>query len=228
MGDKYLGKWRPGESENVSNIESVYGRHLKVAAIDGTPAHTYQPSALFYPLGTIPLLTALSLSGTSQHPQLNNEMSGTYKRNSFVLAASHFVFALSLSFFLSLAGRNWRARENGDSGGMKEINMPQYVNDKLPPLSWLKGKVKYVQVLLLTLPVNKYYLSDTKKWHSIIQQMFSAALAQCCKCLDKWSQFPPPPASSRGRGRERERECVGRGTVAGLPRIMCNKWNVRA
>lgn len=34
------------------------------------------------------------------------------------------------------------------------------------------AKVKYVQVLLLTLAVNKYYLSDTKKWHSIIQQMF--------------------------------------------------------
>lgn len=106
--DKYLGKWRPGQSENVSNIESVYGRHLKVAAIDGTPAHTYPPSALRSP--SLPLLTALSLSDSSQqqHPQLNNEMSGTYKRNSFVgsfvLAASHFVFALSLSFLLSLAG----------------------------------------------------------------------------------------------------------------------------
>lgn len=73
--------------------------------------HTYlphsPPSSPF-----LPLLTALSLSDSSeqqqQHPQLNNEMSGTYKRNSFVgsfvLAASHFVFALSLSFLLSLAG----------------------------------------------------------------------------------------------------------------------------
>lgn len=119
-------------------------------------------------------------------------MSGTYKRNSFVLAASHFVFALSLSvshfsfFFLSLASAKLTCEENGDSGGMKEINMPQYVNDKLrPSLSPLCGKVKYVQVLLLTLPVNKYYLSDTKKWHSIIQQMFSAALGPSCRCLDK-------------------------------------------
>lgn len=41
-----------------------------------------------------------------------------------------------LAFLSSFARwRNWRARENGDSGGMKEINMPQYVNDKLPPLS---------------------------------------------------------------------------------------------
>lgn len=53
-GDKYLGKWRPGQSENVSNIESVYGRHLKVAAIDGTPAHTYLPSALPLPFSPFP------------------------------------------------------------------------------------------------------------------------------------------------------------------------------
>jgi len=105
------------------------------------------------------------------------------------LAASHFVFFVffvSFCFFLTVWLAKLTCEENGDSDGMKEINMPQYVNDKhpRPPLSLSLSsqtnhpanlaKVKYVQVLLLTLPVNKYYLSDTKKWHSIIQQMFSA------------------------------------------------------
>lgn len=135
------------------------------SAIDGTP---------------VPMLTSasslppLSLSLSQSLSQQWNVRARTKGIRSFWLPLILCVFF----FFFRFSFAELTCEENGDSDGMKEINMPQYVNDKPAPrcapgsASVTPAKVKYVQVLLLTLAVNKYYLSDTKKWHSITQQMF--------------------------------------------------------